>query len=61
MLDVIGIACRMLTDLGLHELMCEPRDQNPAEKGCLAYTLASGCLGKVGPGVTLVLSLGKSN
>jgi hypothetical protein len=44
MLDVIGIACRMLTDLGFHELMCEPQDQNPSEEGCLAYTLASGCL-----------------
>ncbi|CAI6092724.1 unnamed protein product [Clonostachys chloroleuca] len=56
MLDVIGIACRMLTDLGLHELMCEPRDQNPSEKGCLAYTLASGCLGKVGPDKSFNLS-----
>ncbi|CAG9986526.1 unnamed protein product [Clonostachys byssicola] len=43
-MDGKGIACRMLTDLGLHELMCEPQDQDPSEEGCLAYTLASGCL-----------------
>ncbi|CAH0057287.1 unnamed protein product [Clonostachys solani] len=38
------IACRMLTDLGLHELMCDTQDQDPSEEACLAYTLASGCL-----------------